>query len=269
MKIGIISLGLIGGSLLKVLSETDNTLYAVTRNKETIEKAKKYTENSSDNIESLRECDIVFVASPINKTLEILDSIESVVSKDCIVLDCASVKEFVMKKKRPYKFIGSHPMAGTEFSGFDASFKELFRGAKWVLTPNNNISEQEIQTVENIISKTGAEIIITNAKEHDEAVALISHLPLIVAQSIFYSTKDNKLALKLASSGFRDMTRLALSNLEMAEDMKAYNASNIDIASEKLFSSINFIKNTKDSKIIADIKNTRSSMYSSEGKNIF
>lgn len=269
MKIGIISLGLIGGSILKVLSETDDSLYVVTRNKETIEKAKKYTKNSSDNLKTLKECDIVFVAAPINKIPEILDNLESVVNKNCIVLDCASVKEFIMQKKRPYKFIGSHPMAGTEFSGFDASFKELFIGAKWVLTPSKDINEDDIQTVKNIITKTGAEIIITTAKEHDEAVALISHMPLIIAQSLFYSVKNNELALKLASSGFRDMTRLAMSNLEMAQDMQKYNISNIDIALDKLVNSINFIKNTKDSKIIADIKNTRSGMYSSEGKNIF
>ncbi len=268
MKIGIVSLGLIGGSILKVLSESDNTLYVVTRNKETIEKAKKYTQNSSDNIKTLKDCNIIFVASPINKTLEILDELESIVDKNCIVLDCASVKEFVMQKKRPYKFIGSHPMAGTEFNGYDASFKELFIGAKWVLTPSDNINDEDIKIVKNIINQTGAEVVITNAKEHDEAVALISHMPLIVSQALFYSAQSNTLALKLASSGFRDMTRLSTSNLEMANDMKVYNSANINNAIGKLISSINLLQKTKDFKILADIKNTRSQMYSSEGKNI-
>ena len=268
MKIGIISLGLIGGSLLKALSKTDNTIYTVTRNKDTIEKVKKYTQFSSDKIETLKDCEIIFVASPINKTLDILDKLENIVSKNCIVLDCASVKEFIMEKKRPYKFIGSHPMAGTEFNGFDASFKELFYGAKWVLTPSETVNDSDIKLVENIISATGADIIITSAKEHDEAVALISHMPLIVSQALFYSTKNNTLALKLASSGFRDMTRLAMSNLEMAQDMKLYNSSNINTAIEKLLSSINLLTKTKDFEILSDIKNIRSKMYSSEGKNI-
>lgn len=268
MKIGIISLGLIGGSLLKALSETDNTIYTVTRNKETVEKAKKYTKNSSDNIESLKDCEIIFVASPINKTLDILDKLENIVSRNCIVLDCASVKEFVMNKKRPYKFIGSHPMAGTEFNGFDASFKELFIGAKWVLTPSENVNTYDINLAGNIITQTGANIVITTAKEHDDAVALISHMPLIVSQALFYSARNNTLALKLASSGFRDMTRLAISNLEMAQDMKLYNASNINNAIEKLISSINLLTKTKDIKILSDIRNIRTKMYSSEGKNI-
>ena len=269
MKIGIISLGLIGGSLFKCLCRTEHEIYAVTRNSETIAKAKKYTKNVSDDIAILKECDVVFVASPINKTLDILDSLETVVRENCIVLDCASVKEFVMQKERPYKFIGSHPMAGTEFSGFDAGFRELFLGAKWVITPAMNISEHEIDTVRRIIEKTGAQCILADAKEHDEAVALISHMPLLVAQSIFKTAKDNKLALKLASSGFRDMTRLATSNLEMAADMRVYNGANIKKALEKLNQELNVLENTKDNEIFADIKSIRLSMYSKEGKNIF
>lgn len=268
MKIGIISLGLIGGSLFKCLARTQHEIYAVTRNEETIKKALKYTQNVSNDINSLKDCEIIFVASPINKTIEILDKLENVVNKDCIVLDCASVKEFVMKKERPYKFIGSHPMAGTQFSGFDAAFKELFEGAKWVLTPKN-VSEEDIEKASSIIKSTGAEVIFANAKEHDKAVALISHMPLLLAQALFNNVKDNKLALKLASSGFRDMTRLATSNLEMAEDMRNFNDKNISEALDILASSINTLKNTKDYEIFADIKSMRSSMYSNEGKNIF
>lgn len=268
MKIGIVSLGLIGGSLFKCLARTNNEIYAVTTNKETFEKAKKYSPFVSTELTILKDCEIVFVASPINKTLEMLDALENVVDKNCIVLDCASVKEFVMKKERPYKFIGSHPMAGTQFSGFDAAFKELFEGAKWVLTPLN-VNEDDIKTVEKVIKSTGAEIIITNEKEHDYAVALISHMPLLISQSLFNAAKDNKLALKLASSGFRDMTRLATSNLEMAADMRKYNDKNIAKALDMLASSINELKNTKVPEVFADIKSMRSSMYSSEGKNIF
>lgn len=268
MKIGIISLGLIGGSLFKCLTETNNEIYAVTRNKETINKAKTINSNVSDDIKTLKTCDVIFVASPINKTSEILDKLEDIVSKKTIVLDCASVKEFIMKKQRPYKFIGSHPMAGSEFSGFDASDKSLFEDAKWVLTPSENVNTNDIKAIETIISLTGASTIITTPKEHDEAVALISHMPLLLSRALFYSAKDNKLALLLASSGFRDMTRLAMSNLEMADDMELYNGTNIKKCLEILYNSINFLKNTKDSKIFADIKNTRSKMYSKKGKNI-
>lgn len=268
MKIGIVSLGLIGGSLFKCLTQTEHEIYAVTRNADTISKAKMLSQHVSDDYKILKDCDVVFVSSPISKTLDILDELEDIVSSKCLVLDCASVKEFVMKKERPYKFIGSHPMAGTEFTGYNNSFKELFVGAKWVLTPSKKISSDDIQTAKKIIKLTGANPIITKAKEHDIAVALISHMPLILSQALFNSVKDNDLALKLASSGFRDMTRLATSNLDMAEDMKKYNTQNIEAAFDNLAVSINEIKNTKDLKILTDIKNMRSNMYSNEGKNI-
>ncbi len=268
MKIGIISLGLIGGSLFKCLSKTEFEIYALTRNKQTIEKAKHWSDNVSDDINIIRDCNVIFAASPINKTIEILDKLETIVSPETIVLDCASVKEFVMQKKRPYKFIGSHPMAGTEFSGYEASFKELFEGAKWVLTPSDNVTTKELETVKTIINKTGAQPVITNAKDHDEAVALISHMPLLVAQALFKTASKNPLALKLASSGFRDMTRLALSNLQMAQDMRTFNADNINNALSTLQNEIFFLQNTKDLQIFSDIKNTRSNMYSIEGKNI-
>lgn len=268
MKIGIVSLGLIGGSLFKCLTRTQHEIYAVTRNDETIKKAKKYTQNVSNDINLLSDCEVVFCATPINKTIEMLDKLENVVSNNCIVMDCASVKEFIIEKKRPYKFIGSHPMAGTEFSGFDAGFKELFMGAKWVLTPTNETKEEDILIAEKIIKETGAEPIIANAKEHDIAVALISHMPMFISQSIFKTAMDNKLALKLASSGFRDMTRLAMGNTTMANDMLTFNKDNINNCLEMLQNSIESLNNTKYLEIITDIKDRRSSMYSSEGKNI-
>lgn len=268
MNIGIVSLGLIGGSLLKALSETEHTLYAVTRNKQTIQEAKKITEHVSDDIKTLSDCDIVFVASPINKTLSILENLEDVISHNCIVLDCASVKEFTTNRKYSYKFIGSHPMAGTEFNGYNASFKELFQGAKWILTPNEEVNPKDIEIVSSIINKTGAQIILSNAKEHDEAVALISHMPLLIAQALFYTASKNELALKLASSGFRDMTRLASSNLEMANDMMNYNQKNINEALNNLYNSISSLKKQYDKNLLNEIKNNRLNMYSKDGKNI-
>ena len=268
MKIGIISLGLIGGSIFKCLARTQHEIYAVTRNKKTIEKAKKYTPHVSDNINILSCCDVIFCAAPINNTLEVLDSLENVVNPNCIVMDCASVKDFVMQKKRPYKFIGSHPMAGTECSGFDSAFKELFMGAKWVLTPNSTTNEEDILIAEKIIKQTGAEPIIADSKEHDLAVALISHMPMFISQAIFKTAMDNKLALKLAASGFRDMTRLAMGNTTMANDMLTFNKVNIEKCLEMLQNSILTLNDPKYPEIISDIKSIRSSMYSNEGKNV-
>ena len=115
-KIGIIGLGLIGGSILKALSKQAFELFVVSKSLETIGKAKEYSKNVSNSLEILKNCEIVFVCTPMNKTLGILDELEIVLDSKTIVSDVCSLKQFVCTKKRPYQFIPSHPMAGTEFS---------------------------------------------------------------------------------------------------------------------------------------------------------
>ena len=260
MNIGVVSLGLIGGSILKALYNKGHKLFAVTGSSQTLKDAEKYTNLISVDMSILSDCDMVFVASPISKTEEVLDKLEHYVNKECIVLDCASVKEFLMKK-RPYKFIGSHPMAGTEHSGFSSSFKELFVDAIWVLTPFKETSQYDIEKAKDIISLMGAKPLIANAKEHDNAVALISHLPLLISQSLVYCIKDNQLAQTLAASGFKDSTRLAMSNTQMAVDMMEYNSKNIDSAKQSLIDSLDFLKEGKNIQVLEQIKAIRKKMY--------
>lgn len=267
MKVGIISLGLIGASILKTLSNHGFELVCVTRNEDSIRKAKKYLAQASNDITTVKDCDVVFVCSPISVTSDILDKLEKIVRNDCVVLDTASVKEFIMEKERPYKFIGSHPMAGTAESGFDAGFKELFEGAKWVICPAKNVTQDDIDKAKIVIRQTGATVIKADPKEHDKAVALISHAPMYISQAIFETIKDNELAKKLASSGFRDMTRLAMSNTQMAEDMLNYNGENISEALGILGSAMeNLQNNYRDN--IEKISKARENMYSIDGKNI-
>ena len=262
MKIGIYSLGLIGGSLLKVLFNKGYELYAVTRNQQTIEAAKTYTNNVSSDINTLKQCEVVFVCSPMSKTMAVLDELEGVVSSNTIVADVCSLKEFVMKKPRPYVFIGSHPMAGTENSGFNASFEELFVDAKWVLTPSEKVSQTDIEKLVNIIETTGAKTLIATP------VALISHMPMLVAQALVKTAMPDSLAVKLASSGFRDTTRLALSNIDMATDMIELNNDNIKEALNALVNNADVLLNSDYQDSIKYIKDFRSAMYNSNGKNI-
>ena len=209
----------------------------------------------------MKNCDVVFVASPINKTLEVLDKLETTVKPDCIVLDCASVKEFVMQKKRPYKFMGSHPMAGTEKKGYENSFEGLFKNAKWVLTPFIQTEKEPLDILTKIINELGATPVITTPEKHDEAVALISHMPMLVSQAIFKTAQDNDLAMNIAASGFRDMTRLAMSNEEMANDMITMNAENIQNSVLKLYKSIGDLTNSNYLEQITEIKSNRQKMF--------
>lgn len=261
LKFGIIGLGLIGGSIFKALCALKCNVYGVSKSKRTIDAAKKYCKNVSYSMDYIKDCDIIFICTPMNKILNILEELESILQPTAIVTDTASLKGFVCNKKRPYNFIPSHPMAGTENKGFSASYETLFQGAKWALTPFRGTNTKDIKTLKGIIEVLGAKPIITTPEKHDEAVALISHMPMLLAQALYKTTKDNALALSLASSGFRDMTRLALSNEEMANDMINMNSQNIQKSFCKLCASVgDLIKNDYPDQI-KNIKKQRKKMY--------
>ena len=257
MKIGIVGLGLIGGSILKSLYGKGFELYSVTRNKQTVEAASVLCQNISSDISILKDCNIVFVAVPMSNVLETLEKLNGVLSEKTLVTDVSSLKEFVMRKKYSFKFIGSHPMAGTENSGYEASFAELFQGAKWVLTPYYDTLPQDGKKLEEVISKMGAKVVYADAKEHDEAVAKISHMPMLIAQAIFKTAQENELAMQIASSGFRDMTRLAMSNPEMADDMIQMNADNIQTSILKLYKTVGDLTKSNYLEQINEIKSKR------------
>ena len=252
MKIGVVGLGLIGGSIFKALRGKYDVIGFSSSVKE---------ENVAQDYNLLKECDLVFVCTPMSVTLEILDKLETILRPETIVTDVCSLKSFVSKKEYSYKFIPSHPMAGTENSGWDSSFPELFQGAKWVITPirGNIIDEQEV--LEKVIESMGAQVVITTPEEHDKAVALISHMPMVVAQALCENIKDNKLAQELASSGFKDTTRLALSNLQMANDMIEMNRENIIKALDSFNDSLQYLLKDDYYEKIKNIKDFRKELY--------
>lgn len=254
-KIGVVGLGLIGGSICKTLGPLGYEIVAVSNSMQGI------LPNITADYNTLKDCDVVFVCSAMNKAMEVLDTLEHVLSQDTIVTDVCSLKTFVCRKERPYIFIPSHPMAGTEHKGFENSFEGLFNGAKWVITPCFAVPKEARTTLENIIKDMGAEPVITTPKEHDEAVALISHMPMVVSQALFLAASDNKLALDIASSGFRDMTRLAMSNEEMACDMVSMNAENIQNAILKLYKSLGELTDKNYAEMISKIKSQRENMF--------
>lgn len=250
-KIGIIGLGLIGGSIFKSLKALDYEVIAVSNSQN--------GEGIYKTYDVLKKCELVFVCSPMNKTIEVLDELEAVLPAQTLVTDVCSLKGFLSKKARPYNFLPSHPMAGTEHQGFENSFEGLFNGAKWVITPC--FGDENISDLEDIIKALGAQPIVTTPEKHDEAVALISHMPMVVAQGLFLAASENLLALEMASSGFRDMTRLALSNTEMANDMVIMNSNNIQNSVLKLYKSMGELTSCDYAELAKEIKNARSNMF--------
>jgi len=262
LKIGVIGLGLIGGSILKCLHQKG--YYVAGISKSSFEAARKFCSFSSSDINDVKDCNVVFVCSKMRDTIKVLDELEGIVSKDCIVADVCSLKRFVNNKKRPYNFIGSHPMAGTEFSGFEHSFAELFKGAKWILNKSN-------KTLENLIKDTGAKTVIMDEKTHDMSACLISHLPMLLSVCLADTVmKENKEALLMASSGFRDTTRLSLTDEALAIDMLNLNRDNFDIVVDKFIENLRELKNMPKSEFkerLKSIQKIRKLMYDKDGKN--
>ena len=259
MKIGVIGLGLIGGSILQALS-AHHEMYAVSTSSAL--DASLYGKTSSE-YEILSECEVVFVCRPMDKINETLLALNDIVSEDTIVTEISSVKSFVTKEGLKYKLISTHPMAGSEKTGFSASDINLFKGAKWVI-------ECENSTLEELIKEMGATPVLCSNEEQDKACAMISHFPLLASIVLFDIARDNKYAKLLAASGFRDMTRLASGSAQMSVDFIKYNTENINQVCELFIEKLNNLKNLSGDekmKLFEEIQKQRLEMYDNEGKN--
>lgn len=260
IKVGIIGLGLIGASVLKGLSSKKE--YEITCiTKSSIKESKKYAKFVSDDILDIKNCEILFVCTALSKTVETLEKLNEFLPKKTVVVDVASVKKDLLDKKYNFNFILSHPMAGSEKSGFSASDKNLFKGAKWLVEKKN-------KKLEKIIKDLGAIELKIDMKKHDYLCAQISHLPTILSFALFDCTKDE--SKKIASSGFRDTTRLAMTNSDLALGMFE-NKENIIKAFDSLIEKFNYLKNLSDDEkieVFNAIKLNRSKMYDKNGKNI-
>jgi len=169
----------------------------------------------------------------------------------------------LLDKKYNFNFILSHPMAGSEKSGFDAGKADLFIGAKWLIEKNNPLAEK-------IIKDLGAIPLKIDMKNHDKMCAQISHFPALLSFLLFDITDDS--AREIASSGFRDMTRLAMTNANLMNDMLKNNFENIEVCLNLLIKELNYLKNLSDDekiKVFNAISLERAKMYDKDGKNIF
>jgi len=271
-KIAVIGLGLIGTSLLKALKNTGHELYGISQNPETIKKAidQNLVIDASIEFDFIKNMDVIFIATPIESVIDTIEKIKNIAKKDALITDLASVKGFILdyvnNLDTKLNFIGLHPMAGTENKGFDSAEDGLFEDAKWAIIPSDFAKEDSIEFLTTLINNIGSKPIFTDAKSHDKAVALISHMPMVLAQALF-KTANNDLSKQLAASGFRDMTRLAMSNSQMAKDMVKFNNENIKESIQELKNCLDQIlsdyKNEDLNKIIFERKN----MYSEDGKN--
>ena len=238
MKIGIVGLGLIGGSLGLKLQSLNHIIYGVANNEFNKKKAKekKLANFVSCDFSLLKECELIVLALPIKDLINPSQRLIASIPKETIVTDVGSVKEPIIntwENLHPL-FIGSHPMAGTEKKGVDAGFEGLFiKNAKWIITPTQNSDLNAISTLSELIKSMNCEIYHSSPKEHDEAVSLISHLPIFLASALIetVNNKNNQslldLTQKLAATGFADTSRVGGGNAQLGLDLAMNNQINV------------------------------------------
>jgi len=237
MKIGIVGLGLIGGSLGLKLQSLKHTIYGVSNNEINEKKAKekKLANFVSCDLSLLKKCELIILALPIKDLISPSPQLIASIPQKTIVTDVGSVKELVVNKWENLHplFIGSHPMAGTEKKGVNSGFEGLFKNSKWIITPTENSDFYAVKTISEIIKSMDCEICQASPKEHDEAVSLISHLPIFIASALIKTvhTKNNKslldLTQKLAATGFSDTSRVGGGNEKLGLDLAMNNQINV------------------------------------------
>lgn len=237
MKIAIIGLGLIGGSLGLALKAAQNPGFKVVgipRREETIAEALKLgaiDEGTTDLKKGVEGAAVIFICTPINRIIPILTEISPLLSPATIVTDVGSTKQEIVAAAekivpKGISFIGGHPLAGKETTKLEAAEAGLFRGKKWVLTRTSRTSPRGRVKLTEIISLTGAEILELEPKKHDLVLAAVSHLPLVVAVALVNAVageEEAELMARCAASGFRDTTRIASGDPVLGVDMFSTN----------------------------------------------
>ncbi len=236
-KIGIAGLGLIGGSISLELQELGHTIYGLVNSTSNLERAKArgLTQFVDTDPKILSNCQIVILALPISQLINPSQELVNALSTDSVVTDVGSVKAPVLNvwEKLHPNFVASHPMAGTTQAGIEAGQTGLFKGRPWVATPTNNTNPEALEVIHKLVMSLGSQWITANAEEHDQAVAMISHLPVIISAALLKAAgkasdqSDTSLAKILCSSGFADTTRVGGGNPNLGVDMASYNTKPI------------------------------------------
>ncbi|GAB6109016.1 prephenate dehydrogenase/arogenate dehydrogenase family protein [Fusibacter bizertensis] len=256
-NIGIIGLGLIGGSVAKALKHSafDGKVYGLSHNELTVEKA--YADGVIDNAQNdfakiVKQCDLIILATPISTYAEILEKIRDDLPKGCLITDVGSVKTTVHASvakvlNGSHRFIGGHPMAGSEKSGYSVSKAHLFENAYYFLTVETDGVDEgqsmnhdtDLQRLWRLVELLGGKPHLISPQSHDHMVARTSHLPHISASLLVQSLGEEKSDLiHFVGGGFRDATRIAAGDPKLWRDILTANKLQIVSAMEDLMSNL-------------------------------
>jgi prephenate dehydrogenase len=239
LQVTIIGLGLMGGSLALALHGRVGRLCVVDRNPTILEMAIERGVAdlvTGDPAEGVSGADLVILATPVRSILELVSEMPGLRPDGCMLLDLGSTKRDIcaaMAALPPgFQAIGGHPMCGKETSGFTAAEATLFQGRNFVLSPAGERSSEHVRAVvTELVAAIGAVVLVLPADEHDQIVALTSHLPYLLATLLMTQVAgradENPFVWPASGPGLRDMTRLAGSNTHMMADILATNRAAI------------------------------------------
>ena len=234
MNVGILGLGLIGGSLAPAHALEGHTVYAIQRNETMLSFAMLAgAVHGKLNEETIPKCDLILLAIYPDGSASWLERNAHLISKDALVLDCCGVKQeicsrcFPIAREYGFTFVGGHPMAGSQFSGFKYSRADLFSGAPMVLVPPVFDDIALLQRVKDTLKPCNFGFFsVTTAEEHDKMIAFTSQMPHILSNAFIKSPT----ALKhkgFSAGSYRDLTRVAWLNPQMWAELFLENRDNV------------------------------------------
>lgn len=241
-KIAIIGIGLIGGSLALALKKGAGGQICITGfDSDPVCGEKALECGAVDRLAAgvayaVADADVVFLCTPVLQIVSLMEQIGPHLKPGAVITDVGSTKALLQRQLAPFLpadscFIGGHPMAGREKSGFSAANENLFVDKLYILAPADNASPAAVEMVQKLIGHTGAKIVVMDVDNHDKCAAVISHIPHVAAAALVnllgrYPRQEQDM-LNLAGGGFGDTTRIASSNADMWADICLTNQANI------------------------------------------
>ena len=238
--IGFIGLGLIGGSVAMAVRRAfpELPITAWNRNRAVLEEALAdgtVTRADDGSFSSFADCDLVFLCVPVITAIDMMKRLEPVLSPGAILTDVGSFKGDIHRAVEgtplDWRFIGGHPMAGSEKTGYEHASAQLLENAWYFLTPAGNVDVRRVSDLSELISAIGALPLVMPSEEHDYVTAAISHFPHVLSASLVNLVRDLDLPghpmKTVAAGGFRDITRISSSSPQMWQEICLANPKNI------------------------------------------
>lgn len=229
-KVTVIGTGLIGGSIALGLKRKGLAarVVGISRSRKTASLARKMraVDFASRSLTAAKGSDLVILAAPPEVILKLAPSLSKIIGRDCIVTDAASTKEEIVNKLGSLfkRFVGAHPLAGSEKKGIENASSQMFKNALCILTPVAKTDPEALKKVKKLWFSLGSRLAFLSPARHDEILSFVSHLPHIVSFSLMESIPPQY--LRFAASGLKDATRLAASDPQLWQEIILSNKDN-------------------------------------------